>query len=289
MKCIKCNDLSVYQTTSYSFCKGHFNEYFFAKIEKVIKRSKIPKDSKILIAYSGGKDSSTINFVFKKLGFKSIKTVYLKLDFDFLNENHKKIEEIKDINILDINKIYGVSASLLKTKSNKSYCKICSTIKRYFLNRYAFENNYDIIVTGHNMSDIITSAFLNIKNSFFLGFTNLTPYLLGKNEFKLVARLKPLFYLTDNEIKKFVELNSINFISQDCPNSINSNIKKALRKLEETEYSTLEKMASTLIEFSKKTDEYAKIIGIKTNLCEKCGYPSSSNICGFCKLISNFY
>lgn len=289
MRCTKCDNSAIYQTTSYAYCKGHFNEYLFAKVEKILKRFDISKDSKILIAYSGGKDSSAVNFVLRKLGFKYLTSVYINLDFDFLTQNYTQLKEL-GVKIIDIARDYGISASAIKKRTNKSYCKICSTLKRYFLNRYAYENGYDIIATGHNMSDVITSALLNIKNSFFLGFTNLTPYLPAKKEFKLVSRLKPLFYLTDSEIKRFCEINSIDFLSQNCPYAANSNIKNAVFKLEELDYNTLERMASTLIEFSKKTEDYAKMIGVKTNLCERCGYPSSSKICSFCKLTtSNSY
>ncbi|MCX7641451.1 MAG: hypothetical protein N2Z20_02315 [Elusimicrobiales bacterium] len=285
MKCNKCSNESIYHTTQYCFCKGHFNEYFIAKIQKIIKKYNILKKQKILIAYSGGKDSSSVKYVFQKLGFNNIKAIYIKLDFDFFKEQNETIKKQNDIEIIDIAKEYKISTYEIKFSSSKSYCRICSTIKRYFLNKYAFENGYDIIATGHNMSDITTSALLNIKNSFLLGFTNLSPYLSPKKEYKLVSRIKPLFLLTDREVKKFTEINNIISINQKCIHSKNDIFKKAIQVIEENDYQSLEKISYTLIEFSKKISDYAQYSNIKTNLCSKCGYPSASEICSFCKLI----
>lgn len=289
MKCQKCNQNSTVSNNNYSYCLGHFNEYFIGKIKKIIDKFKINKNSKIILAYSGGKDSSSILFCLEKLGFTKVTPIYLKLDFDFLAENTSKIEVLKNIKVLDINQTYKISAKKIKEKTNKSICTICSILKRYFLNKYAFENDYDFIITGHNMSDHISSAFANIKNSFFLGFTNLTPYLKEKNEYKLVAKLKPLFYLTDTETSLFCKLNNIFHINQNCQFSRNNIFKSSIKLIENSDYSTLEKMASTLIEFSKKVDNWSETQKIKTNVCKMCGYPTSSDVCSFCKLINKTF
>lgn len=287
MKCQKCNQNSIISNSFYSYCLGHFNEYFIGKIKKVFEKFQINKNSKMLLAYSGGKDSSAILFCIEKLGFKNITPLYLKLDFEFLAETSSKIEKQKEIKIIDIAQNYKISAKELKEKTKKNTCTICSILRRYFLNKYAFENGYEIMITGHNMSDQISSALANIKNSFFLGFTNLTPYLAGKKEYKLTAKLKPLFYLTDTETNLFCKTNNIFHINQNCPFSRNELFKKSIKVIEEGDYPTLEKMASTLIEFSKKVDNWSETQKIKTNICKKCGYPTSSDICSFCKLISN--
>ncbi len=285
MICQQCSNKAAVVTTAYSRCEKHFTEYVIAKVFKIIKKYEIDKRLKILLAYSGGKDSSVALFILKKLGFINIQPVFIKLDFDFFNSIAYDIE--KDIKIIDIKKEFDISANSIKSKTNSSFCKICSTIKRYFLNHYAYTNGYDLIVTGHNMSDIITSAFLNIKNNFFLGFSNLSPYLQSKKELKLVARLKPLFFLTDFEIKKFAEINSVKHSLFKCQYSINNFFKKHLSNIENEDYTTVEKMANSLIEFSKKVDHYVDLMKIKSIACSLCGYPSTSGICSFCKNIKS--
>lgn len=286
MKCQKCSEDSVINNKTYSYCIGHFNEYFLGKIKKILEKFNIDKGSKILLAYSGGKDSSSILFCLEKLNFRNIDPIYLKLDFDFLSKSNQEIEKQQKVKIIDVKDSYNISAKEIKEKTKKSPCTICSILKRYLLNKYAFENGYDLIITGHNMSDIISSAFSNIKNSFFLGFTNLNPYLAGLKEYKLTSKLKPLFYLTDTETYTFCKINNIFHLNQNCPFSRNDLFKKAIKLIEDSDYLTLEKMASTLIEFSKKVTNWAETQKVKTNLCENCGYPTSSQICSFCKLTS---
>ena len=66
-KCIKCSKKRVCS----GFCRSHFIEYFEKKIRKTIRKYKLLKTKdKILVAASGGKDSSVLLVVLAKLGYK---------------------------------------------------------------------------------------------------------------------------------------------------------------------------------------------------------------------------
>lgn len=73
MKCTKCGKPASVKLRHYNIklCKEHFNEFIEQRVEKAIKKFKMfGRNSKILIAVSGGKDSVSLWHMLKKLGYE---------------------------------------------------------------------------------------------------------------------------------------------------------------------------------------------------------------------------
>jgi len=73
MKCTKCGKPALVKLRHYNIklCKEHFNEFIEQRAEKAIKKFKMfGRNSKILIAVSGGKDSVSLWHMLKKLGYE---------------------------------------------------------------------------------------------------------------------------------------------------------------------------------------------------------------------------
>lgn len=292
MICIKCKSESVFNSLGISLCKGHFNEYVFGKVDKTLKKFKISKKSKILVALSGGKDSVNCLYLLKKLYFENIEAIHIKTDFGFYSEKSykysRRIAEILDIklNVLDLSKGLDISVSKLIDSQKKNPCNVCSTVRRYFLNKFAFENKFEFIATGHTLSDVINQMMNNVKNNFLLGFKNLSPVLFGDEKLKLVARLKPLFFVSDLENKIFLKMNKIPYYSGKCPYFKDKTFKKYINKMEKDRREDLNKMAYSLIQMSRFFYDL-KELKIETKNCKICGYPGVSEICKFCRLFSS--
>ena len=61
--------------------------------------------------------------------------------------------------------------SIVKDKipENKTYCSLCSRLRRGIIYRYASENQFDKIALGHHREDLMTSLFMSILyNVFFI-------------------------------------------------------------------------------------------------------------------------
>lgn len=283
--CIKCREKSVFVSNKISFCKGHFNEYIFGKSVKILKKY-INRKTKILLALSGGKDSVLCFYILNKLGY-DFTPVYI--DFETDNKNSELIKKLsryfkREIIFLKSSDYSVNIKKLIQQKSNSNPCVICSTVRRYILNDYAFKNKYEIIATGHNLTDSLNQALSNIKNNFFLGFKNITPFLKSVNEKKLAGRIKPLYLVTDREAEIFVKLNKIPYFKGKCIYFKGFFFKKYINLMEKENQSVLLNMTNSLVNFSILFDKIKTNIEIPERICKLCGYPSTDNICSFCKI-----
>jgi tRNA(Ile)-lysidine synthase TilS/MesJ len=281
-RCDKCNEKPIYKTKSLSLCKGHFNEYIFGKVARVLKKYTKPSTKKLL-ALSGGKDSSVLFYILLKLNY-DFAPIYI--DFGFSEKNTKFIAEIssyfkKDIIIIK-DTDYQIKIKKIIKNSNSNPCVICSTARRHILNDYAYKNGFEVILTAHNLTDIVNQAFNNIKNNFILGFKNTTPYLSSNT--KLVSRLKPLYFVTELESKIFAQTNKIPYFKSRCKYFKGFFFKKYINGMEKEDLNILLKMGYSLINFSKII-EGIKNEKISDRFCKICGYLSSNDICSFCRIL----
>lgn len=256
--------------------------------EKILKNFK-----KIAIGISGGKDSGTLLYLLKKIfPEKEIFAFHLNLGiFDFSEKSEKfakeqakkagvklhifRLEEILGFKIPDVKKIY------------KNVCAVCGNIKRYLFNKIAFENNADLLLTGHHLDDFLERAINSLLSGDFSSLVRLKPFL-PKNE-NLVARFKPFYKTLEKNIKEYAILREIPFFEEKCPFrekdvTPQKRIRKAIEILaqkEQTKYTFL-KFFLELIKILEKQIPQPKLIK-----CKKCGFLSTSEICAFCKRVEN--
>lgn len=304
MKCSNCTKKAIIEVKwkRKFYCPKHFSQYFFGQIKKVFEskkykttKEKITKETKILVALSGGKDSNVCFYVLKKLGF-NVKALHLNLGIGSFSENSlkecQKLGELlkEEILIVDLKKILGFSMEeLFKKHQRKSFCKICGAVKRYLFNKFAFENGFDYVATGHNLSDTVAHGLNTLINNYFTGFKNLLPILPSQKEIKLVGRLKPLFFLTDEEIRTFAQIHKIPFLKEKCPYVADFPLvhyfKKWLNSLEEDRPGTIRRLGFAFVELAKVFEEKFEKEK-KFTQCKICQYPSATKKCYFCKIIS---
>lgn len=311
MKCSKCKKKAIVEVKwkKRFYCQGHYIAYFLGQVRKVIDKYKINKNSKICVALSGGKDSTAVLSALLRLGFKNIFCLHITPDEDlkvlsndlgnkFRNFSKNALKKCKEIckffnvplEVVSLKNNYGISLfKLFEENKEKTYCKVCSTIRRYVLSDYGYKKNFDYIVTGHNLSDVTAHGLNTLLNNYFIGFAHLLPLLEKNEEFKLVARLKPLFFLTDNEIKFFMEINKFPYFCQRCPLALKSPpplyaFKKNLNLLEKEKPGILRKFVYSYMELGEKIKKLSEDKE-KTKKCKICGYATLDRLCSFCKLM----
>jgi len=256
-----------------------FEKYFIGRVRSVIDKYKVK--GKIAMALSGGKDSAAAFHVLRRLGFDII-PFYIDLNIPSYSEECKKyaMELAEEMGYsLAIVKLadYGIDISKAKKK-----CSVCGTARRYLMNKFAFENECDYVATGHNLSDAITFAFNNLASVNILNFRGMKPVLEGKKDVRMVARFKPLYYLTDMDCMEYVRIHNIPYCTKTCPYSKNAptlEIKEWIHDMERKRHGIMLNFAKS---FEKLEDAMKKEGEIKT--CKICGYPSYGNVCKFCKL-----
>ncbi len=152
------------------------------------------------------------------------------------------------------------------------------------MNKYAYENGFDWLATGHNLSDVVTFSFNNLASIQLSFFRSVKPALKGREKYKLVAKLKPLYWLKNEEVLAYAQTNNIPFNQQFCPYSPDAptiELKNWLHELDSTRPGILRNFAESFTKIENQIEGDGDI----TN-CESCGYAASTKICSFCKLMS---
>jgi len=271
-----------------------FIKYFEKKVEDTIKKYKlINKKDKILVAISGGKDSFTALYLLNKLGY-NVEALFIDLKIkDFSDKNLNNIQEfckknnIK-LNIVDIKKETNHSLVQFCKKINQTNCATCGVLKRYYLNKKSKELNADKIVTGHNLDDEAENILLNIFNNNFLISLGLGISTGIKNDKFFAQRIKPLYFCTNEETRKYAKLNKLPFLSTICPLRIDAfrkEVRDFIKSLEKFE----PKLKINLVNYFNKELINLKIKHLKKQeikKCKSCGEPTRTNICKKCELIN---
>lgn len=264
-------------------------------VKDTIKKYKIcSKDEKILVALSGGKDSTLVAYFLKKFGY-NIEGLHIDLKIGkYSDECLKKVKEFCSKNkiklrIYDMKKELGsgmcyVRAAIQsKQKGRIKNCAICGVIKKWIINKHARKiKGVGKIATGHNLDDEAQTILIN----FFKGSLNLSessgPITKNISDKKFIPRIKPLFFVPENKIQKYTKKNKLSVHYQKCPCAIDSYRIQVRNFLEKTSNKEKEKIVKNF----EKLQNRIKKVKNKINHCEICGEPSRGKICKRCTLLS---
>lgn len=273
-----------------------FIEEFEEKVKKTIQDyGLLNKKDKILVACSGGKDSTTVLYLLKKFGFQ-VEALMIDLligDWSDKNLENTKIfcesEEIK-LHIVSVRDVLGGSMCFIKSKIGSEQklntCTICGVIKRWLLNKKARELGVDKIVTGHNLDDQAETMLMNLlKNNIKLNIGQQPKTGVFENK-KFVPRVKPLFFCLNKNVRCYAELMKFPVLYDKCPCSsgvFRREIREELDLLEKKYPNFKENMVRN---FLKMLPNF-KVEKEKLIYCEKCKGVSRDKICKFCSLMKS--
>ncbi len=294
-KCSFCDRKAVIfiRRTGKYYCEEHFEKFFLGRVRSYLDRNKI-KRKKILAAISGGKDSSSMLWALNSLKNEyKLEIVAFHIDLGikgYSKSCRKASEELCqslgiELKILDLKKEYGKSLEEIARKSRKP-CSSCGTIKRYLTNKAAYEGGFEYIATGHNMLDEAAFAMHNLYSGTIKQFMRGGEVIPPKPKLKMAGRIKPLYYLMENETMLYAILKAIPYSEEECPYSLGHPIirhKRVLLRGEEElpgfVYNVLKSLNSLR---SEKEEE------VELNFCKICGYPTTSEICKFCRIMGQY-
>ncbi len=159
---------------------------------------------KWLVCLSGGKDSYTLLAVLIELKWRGLLPVDLvacNLDQaqpGFPPEILPKFFEDNGIEHIIVREdTYSIVTD--KIPEHRTYCSLCSRLRRGILYRVAREQGCEAIVLGHHRDDILETFFMNLFHGGRLA--SMPPKLINDEGDLLV--LRPLAYAAERDIQKF--------------------------------------------------------------------------------------
>ena len=263
MSCKNCIEkpVIIFTTNKIKLCKSCFFKYFERKVLKTIRVNRLfEKKDKILVACSGGKDSTTILDLLNKFAKarKLMPVEAMTIDLHIGDYTKKNIENITKfckenkikLHKIDFRKKFGYSVCYLKSilisKGLKlNSCTICGVLRRYLINKEARKLKATKVVTGHNLDDEAQNILMNQFKGGLSFSAKLGPITGIKTDPKFIQRVKPLYFCTDTELTLYSKLKKFPVMYKKCPcvvGSYRDNVRKMLNKFEK-EFSAAQRLS----------------------------------------------
>jgi uncharacterized protein (TIGR00269 family) len=279
------------------FCKSIEN-----KVRATIAKYEMlrPHD-KVMVAVSGGKDSTTLLHILGKIerAFPQAKLCAVTVDegirgyrdeaLTFAVKNCRKlgVEHI----ITSFKETYGYDldelVNIIREKDEKELtpCSYCGVLRRRALNTAAREAGANRLATAHNLDDETQTMILNILHGDPMRIARVKPVLTVIHP-KLIQRVKPFCEALEREIAFYAYLKKIQFQGIPCPyagSALRNDIRSMLNRMEE-------KHAGTKFTIFKSVEKIrpaleAMMEEAKLQDCKKCGEPTVGELCKPCQML----
>jgi len=187
----------------------------------VHERQLIKAGDRILIAVSGGKDSTVMAWALSSLrqALKieyELEAVHISSDFCFCCKKESLAGHLNEWNIPFTELTVPIIGRL--KEGRKMNCYWCSTQRRTELIRYALEKGFSKIALGHHLDDIIETFFMNMMNK---GSLTAMPIYLEYRKYPL-SLIRPMAYLEEKQIISCAAEKNILKTTCTCPYGVNS-------------------------------------------------------------------
>jgi uncharacterized protein (TIGR00269 family) len=296
LRCSLCEEpaVTLVRYAKLRLCRKHFAEFVRRRVIKTIERYRLIKSGwKVLVAVSGGKDSSALLHILSEVSRQlNFDVVAVHIDLG-IGEYSRKAREVVEklcgilgvqLVVLDLKDLIGASLPELVTRSRRPACSVCGLVKRYLINSAALELGANAIALGHHMDDLLPYVVKNFITQDLGGIGKLGPGT--ESEEGLIGRVRPLYEISEREVALYAYVQGLPVVESSCPytvrgGSIEEEVRRFLNSLEEGSPGIKIAFARAL---AKNLDFYKSRLLGQVGRCRYCGTPTSAEVCAFCRL-----
>ena len=292
MKCRICGKDASISLKAYNigFCSEDFISFFEKQVIHAIRKyTLIEKDDRPLVAVSGGKDSLSLWHLLTAWGYRA-DGLYIDLGIgDYSALSFQKSKQMADrlgrkLYRFSLPDVFEKGIQELSRIVKRPPCSLCGLLKRYVMNKACVEEGYTVLATGHNLDDEASALLGNLLywKKEYLWKKDIV--LKARN--RLAKKVKPFFLRAEKEVAAYAVLNGIDYIYQECPYSARAKTllyKGLLNRVEETSPATKIRFVKGYLEMIRDEEQSGE-----ATYCSRCGYPSYSETCNFCRFLEKF-
>ena len=195
------------------------NQHYYNPIRRgILHHEMIAPGDKVAIGMSGGKDSTALLYFLdmirrqERLGY-SFEIVPITMDMGFdmdITPLRQFVEELGyELTVLPTN----IAQVVFDIRAERSPCSLCAKLRRGILYNYAAEIGCNKVALGHHLDDAIETYFMNFLFHGKLASFEPKSYLSKTG----ITLIRPMIYLQEKEIIKFVKREELPVIFNPCP------------------------------------------------------------------------
>lgn len=295
MKCRVCREPAVIDIRRHNagFCREHFLRLCRDQVAKAISdHEMIAEGDRVLVAVSGGKDSLALWDILLELGYEA-DGLSIGLGIggysDRSTEASRAFARERGLRLLEVDlpASYGYDVPHGARAARRAPCSACGLSKRHLFDKAALDGGYDVVATGHNLDDEAAVLFGNVLRWQVEYLGRQLPVLPARPGFP--RKVKPLVRLGEREMAAWCVLRGIDYIVEECPMAAGNRhlgYKEALNDVERrSPGSKFDFYHGYLARASARFREEADPDGAGLAPCERCGAPTPSEVCAFCRLV----
>ncbi len=302
MVCGECENRPVYISLSgRGLCSKHFKKYFEAKVIRTIKNhSLIEYGEKVLVACSGGKDSTALlSFLWRLMKNKRENLAAMAVDEGIIGYRDLKLnglvkfcrEKNIPLHTYSFKEQYGftLDEAVKISKENKlniKPCYICGVLRRNLINTCARKLGFSKVATGHNLDDEAQTILMNHLRGNPSLLARLGPKTGIVEDEGFVQRVKPFYFCTEKEDTIYAILTGIEVDFVECPYHVENyrlEVRDFLNRLESIIPGVKQGLVNNFLKILPllKREYSAHSIGC----CKVCGSPSAGEVCRACMIM----
>jgi uncharacterized protein (TIGR00269 family) len=288
-------------------CKACFLKSFERRIHKNITRDQaLKKDDKIVVGFSGGKDSLTILEILhdrQERIFGAPPIIAVTIDEGIMGYRAESLELAKSFCaergiphvVLAFKEIFGKTLNEMveiggtidpETKA----CTYCGVLRRKLLNDFAFQIGGTKLVTGHNLDDHIQTFLLNLLRGDIMRVFKWN-WVQDEEEQPFTPKIQPLYNVPARDIVLYLYYRNLPLQETPCPYSqsqpiLRGKVQKFLNSISLNSPEMKFNLLYSMEEIQKVGNSAEKPV-FEINHCIACGGPTNAPRvkCKACELL----